>query len=111
MEDSMIGGEDDDLEAILEECGAMIERPALNSNETSSIPTFSTRDQEGIRSDSRPQRPCSPQPLGSGNKLADSIDKLVSQNHQLLKLVAERQESPSEETRVPSNKRKVKEET
>ena len=29
MEDSMIGGEDDDLEVLLEECGAVVERTNL----------------------------------------------------------------------------------
>ena len=104
-EDSMIGGEEDDLEDILEELGSAVERPNLIQRvATSSSAT-------GPLEETRPLETSEQAPRAGhsrDNKLADSIERLVTQNNELLKLVAERQERPREEG--SGAKRKVKDE-
>ena len=108
----MIGGEDDDLEALLEECGAVVERPHLVA-QTEVRPTL-TRVQE-VTVPSRTLDPAlqiqgpSNTPSRDG-KLADSIERLVMQNNELLKLVAERQDPANEGASSSQSKRKSREE-
>ena len=86
----MLGGDDDDLEALLEDCGDQVDRPRVR-----------------VGAERLNQITVQPQAQGLG-MLVESINSLVKQNNELMRREERQNDSRIEETR---GKRKEREET
>ena len=121
----MIGGDEDDQDALLQECGAVVERPQMNmggSNEVARSTQGGSRqgDQRSlvrVAEVSQGMRDTMTHPVASGSGisndggLADSINRLLHQNNELLKMVAEKsQPSGDLESGGQRAKRKTRDE-
>ena len=98
----MIGGEEEDLDALIEECGAMIDGPRMTSQETEQRPLASG---SAPRDDSIQLQPVRANPTQAGEgSLATSLDKLLKQNSELITIAMDKREL-EEEIQLPAKRK------
>ena len=113
----MIGGDDDDIDALLEEVEAMADGPRLRQRGTGAtslpsgpssvapqrLPTVGTADVSPVQSSEPP-------PLTGLDQMAKMVDILIKQNQQLTEVVKGQQEERKKEEEIGSGKKKCREE-
>ena len=118
----MIGGDDDDIEALLGEVGAMAEGPRMRTRAEPSpsggpLPTppgqLGARPRDTMDTRGTPEamvQPGSSQSMGSVDQMAKMVDLLIRQNQQLTDVVKGQQEERKNSEERSIGKRKNKEE-